>query len=190
MPSGILSTRDLAPLLCLNGNVTRLERLEACALPVDAKGPVRGTRRCVACFRIHNERSLARRNARRWPCRAGHLADLHQPSRMPAGRLPRRPKAFWRSFGVSLVRRSMAALRPRSRAAWLSLRFGRFVGLFGVLAVPIVQTFYQVQTDRTAENRVSHLGAVVSLHNVARPSVAFLQRALRDRLSTFGEGTD
>lgn len=40
----------------------------------------------------------------------------HRPASTPLGRLPTRPKAFWRSLGVSLVRRWMAALRPRSKA--------------------------------------------------------------------------
>lgn len=46
-----------------------------------------------------------------------------------------RPNAFWRSRGVSLLRRSSAALRPRSRAAYESFRFGRFAGLIIVLAI-------------------------------------------------------
>jgi hypothetical protein len=56
-----------------------------------------------------------------------------------------RPKALWRSRGVSLVRRSRAALSPWSRAVPVSLRLGRLARFLAVLAVSIVQTFYQVQ---------------------------------------------
>jgi hypothetical protein len=73
----------------------------------------------------------------------------HQPSSTPGGRLPTRPKARWRSREVSPVRRSSAALSARFKATYESLRFGRCAGLFTLLAVSIVQSFYQVQTGQT-----------------------------------------
>jgi hypothetical protein len=61
---------------------------------------------------------------------------------MRLGRRARRPKAFCRSLADCPVRRSIAALSPRSKAAHESF-FGRFAGLLVRLVNFFVQNLYR-----------------------------------------------